>query len=125
MGNAKAIVLCILGGVAFIAMILVLIHRSRRIASQETLGPFGHRLLAHSRDRDDYRLFVGMPPANPTAWVKVLLIDESSVTLEDSQVLNLSDVTAYIVAHPSGALVDYRCSNDLPMPAWAKFLEEA
>jgi hypothetical protein len=45
--------------------------------------------------------------------------------LRDSQVLDLASVTAYFVAYPSGALVDYRCPNDLPVPEWVRFPENS
>ncbi len=85
----------------------------------------GQRLLAHSRDRDDYRLFVGLPPANPTAWAEVARIDDSSVSLRDSRVLDLSEVTAYFVAYPSGALADYQSPNELPVPEWVRFPDDS
>lgn len=81
-------------------------------------GTLGQRLLAHSQDRDDYLLFVGMPPDNPRTWIKVTQIDSGGVTLSDSQTLDLAAVTAYFVAYPSRALVELRGSNKLRLPGW-------
>ena len=57
------------------------------------------------------------PMANPTAWAEVNRIDDSSVTLRDSQVLDLPEVTAYFVAYPGGSLGRLRVPhNKLPLP---------
>jgi hypothetical protein len=125
MGNGKLVALCIVGGLALIGIIVAIAFRSRPASLQAAPGTLGQRLLAHSRDRNDYRLFVGVPPATPIAWVEVVRIDDSSATLRDSQALELSEVTAYFVAYPSGALVDYQCPNKLPVPAWVKYPENS
>jgi hypothetical protein len=125
MGNGKVVALCIVGGLALAGISVAIILRSRGTSPREAPDTLGQRLLAHSRDRGDYRLFVGVPTANPTAWVEVARIEESSVTLRDTRVLDLSEVTAYIVAYPSGTLVDYRCPNDLPVPEWVRFPEKS
>jgi hypothetical protein len=57
--------------------------------------------------------------------VEVARIDDSSVSLRDSQLLDLSEVTAYFVAYPSGALADYRCPNELPVPEWVRFPDDS
>jgi hypothetical protein len=89
---------------------------------KQTWGPkvpnYGERLLAHSRDRSDYRLFVALPSAKPARWVEVEEIDETSVTLRDSTVLPLSAVKAYFVTYPSDSLAVYQCFNDLIVIAW-------
>jgi hypothetical protein len=121
MSNGKVVALCAVGGLALVGIIVAVLLRSRVPRAERTPSTLGQRLLAHSRDRDDYRLFVGVPPANPTAWVEVTRIDESSVTLRDAQVLGLAAVKAYFVAYPSGALIDYRCPNQLPVPGWVRF----
>lgn len=125
MGNGKVVALCIVGGLALIGIIVAIVLRSGVSSTQGTPGTLGQRLLAHSRDRNDYRLFVGVPSANPTAWVEVARIDGSSVTLRNSQGLDLSEVRACFVAYPSGALVDYRCPNELPVPEWVSFPENS
>jgi len=124
MNNRNALALCAVGGLALVGIIVAVVLRSRVPPAERTPSTLGQRLLAHSRDRDDYRLLVGVPPANPTAWVEVTRIDESSVTLRDGQVLRLGAVTAYFVAYPSGALVDYQCPNELPLPGWLKFPDQ-
>jgi hypothetical protein len=120
MSNGKVISLSILTGLGITGIVVAVIILARRNFHGEDDTP-GGRLLAHSRDRKDYRLFVGLPPANPTSWAEVAQVDESSVTLRDSRALKLSEVTAYFVTYPSGNLVDYRCPTDnLPLPAWVK-----
>ena len=125
MGNGKVVALFIVGGLALAGICVALMLRSRGTSPRATPDTLGQRLLAHSRDRRDYRLFVGVPSANPTAWVEVARIEESSVKLRDNRVLDLSEVAAYFVAYPSGTLVDYRCPNDLPVPEWVKFPEKS
>lgn len=125
MGNGKVVALCVVGSLVLIGIVVTVMFRSRVDQSQGTTGKLGQRLLAHSRDRNDYRLYVGMPADNPTAWVEVARIDQSSVTLRDSRVLDLSSVTAYFVAYPSGALVDYRSPNELPVPEWVRFSDDS
>ena len=102
---------------------VAVLARFRESTSQDASGTLAHRLLAHSRDRNDYRMFVGVPPANPTAWTEVARIDDLSVTLSNFQVIDLRAVTAYFVAYPSGTLVDYQSSNELSVPDWVKFLK--
>jgi hypothetical protein len=121
MGDWKVVALCVIGGLGLVGIIIAVVLLSRVPATQGKLGTSGQRLLAHSRDRNDYRLFVGVPPAYPTTWAEVGRIDDSSVSLRDSQVLGLADVTAYLVAYPSGELIDYRCPNELPVPEWVTF----
>jgi hypothetical protein len=124
-GNGRIVSRCVVVGLALMGIFVAVGLRPGGLPAQGTAGTLGQRLLAHSRDRDDYRLFVGVPPANPKAWAEVVQIDDSSVTLHDSQVLGLAAVTAYLVAYPSGALVNYRCPNELPVPAWVRFPEDS
>jgi len=123
MSNGKVVAFFVIVGLALIGILVAVVLRSRVPPTQSKPATLGQRLLAHSRDRNDYRLFVGVPLANPTAWAEVTQIDDSSVSLRDSQELELSEVTAYFVAYPSGALVDYRCPNELPVPGWVRFLD--
>ena len=121
MVNGKVIAASVVVGLALLGVVIVVIIRSR--------GPVpdtpGQRLLAHSRDRNDYRMFVGVPAANPTAWAEVSRVDESSVTLRGSQRVKLANVTAYLVAYPNGALVDRRGPDTLVTPSWAGGLKPA
>jgi hypothetical protein len=136
MGNGKIVVLCIIGGLVLVAIIAAIVYRSGAPSTQPAAGTsapstqpttrtLGQRLLAHSRDRSDYRLFAGLPAAAPANWVEVARIDDSSVTFRNSQALDLSEVTAYLVVYPSGTLVDYRCPNGLPIPEWVKYPEKS
>jgi hypothetical protein len=125
MGNGKLVTLGIIGGAALTGVIVAIMLRSRGTFPPGAPDTLGRRLLAHARDRSDYRLFVGVPSADPTAWAEVTRIEGNSVALRDSRVLSLSEVTAYFVAYPSGALVDYRFPNEIPLPAWVTFPEKA
>lgn len=125
MGNGKVVALCVIGGLALIGIVVAVVLRSRVPPTPGELGTLGRRLLAHSRDREDYRLFVGVPPVNPTSWAEVTRIDNSSVILRDSQVLDLDEVTAYFVAYPGGSLADYQCPNELPVPEWVRFPDDS
>jgi hypothetical protein len=124
MGSGKAIVLCVVGGLVLAGIIAAVALRSRPTSSHGTPEKLGQRLLAHARNRNDYRLFVGVPPADPAAWAEVARIDDSSVTLRNSEVVYLRDVTAYFVVYPRGSLVEYQCEHDLPVPEWVTFLED-
>jgi hypothetical protein len=121
MVNAKVIAAFVVVGLALLGIVIVVMIRPREAAADTP----GQRLLAHSRDRNDYRMLVGVPAANPTAWAEVSRVSESSVTLRDSRAVKLSEVTAYLVAYPSGTLVDRRGPDALPMPAWASGLKAA
>jgi hypothetical protein len=123
--NGKVIWLAVLAGFVIFGLLLVVILRSRQNTSRTTEDSPGRRLLAHSRDREDYRLFVGMPPTTPGEWVEVAEIRESSVTLRNNQVLDLKEVTAYFVTLPSGGPVDIRNPTKLPLPNWVKFPVQA
>ena len=125
MSNGKVLALSLLGGLALIGVVVISVLWRGGSTPQGAADSLGHRLLAHFRDRKDYRLFIGMPPAAPAIWVEVDGFTSNSVTLRDSKVVDLSEVTAYFVAYPSGALVDYRCPNQLPVPGWVQFPEKA
>jgi hypothetical protein len=113
-------VLISVGALALLGIVFVLRrHYSGRSGNQDA----GQRLLEHSRDRDDYRLYVGIPVANPRVWEKVQHIDDNSVTLENTQYLDLSQVQAYLVAYPSGTMADYHAPDDLEPPSWIKYPE--
>jgi hypothetical protein len=119
--DAKTIVLSVLALSAVIGLAVVILLRARGTARDTP----GERLLAHWRDRNDYRIFVGMPVAEPTDWVEVVRVSDPSVTLADSGVVGLSAVTAYLVTYPSGTLVDYCAPSYLPLPAWVGGLRPA
>jgi hypothetical protein len=145
--NGKVILLCVLGGLAVVTIVIAVVRRSQPAAPdapaqalpappRNTIAAVprfqrapantpGQRLLAHSHDRNDYRMFVGVPPGNPTAWAEVSGVNESRVTLSDSQTVKLSDVTAYFVAYPGGNLLDHRGPDTLPFPEWVGGLSPA
>lgn len=121
MANTKTIGLIALGLLIVIGVVIALVLRSR---SNNAATP-GQRLLAHSRDRSDYRMFVGMPANQPTSWAEVSRIDASSVTLPDSNLIKLADITAYFVTYPSGTLADREGPASLELPAWISGLHPA
>jgi hypothetical protein len=125
MSNSKLVVIFAIAGLVLLAPVIVTVLRSRIHKNQAKPNSLGHRLLSHSRDRNDYRLLVGIPSANPTSWREVSRIDDKSVTLRDSQLLDLSEITTYLVAYPSGKLVEYRCPNSLRIPDWITFPEDS
>jgi hypothetical protein len=124
MGTGKLIAYCLMGALAVAGVFIAILFVSRATSRRGSDGKLGSRLLAHARDRGNYRMCVGIPTDSPESWVEVAAIDESSVTLIDSQVVELSDVTAYLVAYPSGTLVDWDGPPDLTMPSWVNFPEK-
>jgi len=92
----------------------IIVLRRRRVPRR----PAGERLLAHARDRSDYRMHVGIPPAAPTGWIEVVAIDESRVQCSRARTIPLSEVTAFFVTYPRGTLVEYHCPRAVPVPDW-------
>src|SRR5262245_19721653 len=84
MGSGKVLVIGVIAGLALIGVLVALMLRPSGTAQGQP-NDLARRLLAHSRDRSDYRLFVGLPPTAPTDWVEVAKIDETSVTLKDAR----------------------------------------
>src|SRR5688500_17195623 len=119
--SGKLIALCVVIGLALIGLVVAVLIRPQRPAPDSP----GQRLLAHARDRSDYRIFVGVPPTDPTTWAEVSRVNESSVTLRDSRAVELTEVTAYLVVYPGGTLVDHRGPATLPVPAWVGGLQPA
>ena len=124
MSSDAAILLCVVGLGLIGAIIAIGVMRSRRAgtrvaskAAAREMSP-GERLLAHSRDRNDYRLFVGFPPARPARWVEVAELGPFMIKLLDSTAIASADVTAYFVAYSSGVLVDCHNPGGLPLPHW-------
>jgi hypothetical protein len=118
MSNDKMLAFAVFGGIALIAIVVGVFLSLRTGSSRGTARSAGERLLAHSGDRSDYRMFVGIPAANPVGWAEVAKIDATSLTLQNSLTLDLSQVTAYFVAYPSGMLVDCQRPHELPLPKW-------
>ncbi|MBP7868318.1 MAG: hypothetical protein KA419_20515 [Acidobacteria bacterium] len=110
-------------GLVLAAAALLLRHPAR--GERKGIETTGDRLLAHSLDRCDYRLFVGVPPADPEGWGEVDRIDGPRIFLRDQTVLKLNEVTAYFVAYPGGQLVDCRNIDHLPLPRWVRFPERS
>ncbi len=114
-----------LGGLALIGIILAIMFRFRWTAPENVPTTPGQRLLAHSRDRNDYRLFVGVPLAKPTAWSEVVRMDDFLATLRNAPAVKLPEITAFFVTYPSGVLVDYVCPNSLPVPKSARLPDKS
>ena len=106
--------LWLLGALAAMLIVVVVVVMGFRRAED---GP-GQRLLAHSRDRSDYRMFVGMPPARPTHWAEVARLNARSIRLRDAREVKPAEVTAYFVTYPGGQLFDFHGGEDLPLPTW-------
>ena len=121
----KVVALCVIAALGALALGVSVALRFQAPLAQGELRSSGSRLLAHSRDREDYRLFVGVPPANPTDWAEVTRIDDSSVTFRNSPALDLSVVSAFFVAYPGGALADWQRTNGLALPDWVTFPNES
>jgi hypothetical protein len=117
--NIKLIAACIAAGVVAAGLIVVLVFRSRVAA---TATP-GQRLLAHARDRSDYRICVGVP--YPSSWAEVSRLTETSVILRDGKEVLAAEITAFVIAYPSGALLDHHAPSGLPLPDWVGGLEPA
>lgn len=71
------------------------------------------RVLAHQRD--DYLLFVGVPPSSPKAWAKVSDVDSTLLSAEGYGFIPLVDIVAFVVAYPNGQVVSEN-SMGLGMP---------
>ena len=125
MGNDKVLTFVVLGGIVLVAVVVGIFVSLRAASSRTSARSLGQTLLAHSRDRDDYRMFVGMPADDPVGWVEVVKINETSATLRNSERIGLSEVTAYFVAYPSGTLVERRCPNGPRLPKWVKGLYDS
>ena len=69
--------------------------RRRRVRTPEE-SP-GVTLLRHARDRDDYRMLIGLPPDRPTRWGEVARVDDEQVVLNDRSVIPLAEVADYVV----------------------------
>lgn len=115
----------LLGGLGLAVAAALFLFRHRTEAPHSTIETIGDRLRAHTRDRSDYRLFVGIPPALPVDWTEVERIKGDCVSLKDHPAISLSEVTAYFVAYPGGQLADCRCPDHLPVPQWVRFPENA
>jgi hypothetical protein len=113
-GTNPAILLA--GGLAtaILAIVVITVLRRRRIPQR----PAGERLLAHARDRSDYRMCVGIPPAAPTRWIEVVEVEQSTVRCWTAETIPLQEITAFFVTYPRGTLVEYHCPRAIPVPDW-------
>jgi hypothetical protein len=121
MFNVKVIAVCVAAGLAAVGGTIALVIRSRGAASDSP----GQRLLAHARERSDYRICVGVPLNNPSSWAEVAHVTESACILRDGEEVKAADIRAYVIAYPSGALLDHRGPTRLPLPSWVGGLEPA
>jgi len=81
-----------------------------------TFHGVGERLYAHTCDRDDYRILIGVPPNNPVRWAEVSQTTDKFISAEGYGDIDYSDITAFFVTYPNGQMVDSHCFN-LPIPA--------
>jgi hypothetical protein len=77
--------------------------------------PPGQRLAVLARQRSDYRILVGVPPAEPAHWAVAAAVTEQTVRVEGHGDIPLAEVKAFIVAYPHGQVIDCELV-DLPWP---------
>jgi hypothetical protein len=99
---------------AILAIVVIIALRRRRVPQRSA----GERLLAHARDRSDYRMCVGIPPAAPTRWIEVVEVEPSTVRCWTAETIPLLEITAFFVTYPRGTLVEYHCPRPIPLPKW-------
>ena len=94
--------------------VAVLVMFVTRIRSKKLPNP-SEKLRVLMAQRDDYLLFVGVPPAAPTQWTKVAETGNDVLTINGCSTIRLSEVKAFVVAYPNGQLVDWN-SEGLSLP---------
>jgi hypothetical protein len=93
--------------VGLLALVVVLV--ARRSDSP------GRRLAVRMRQRSDYLVFLGVPPANPDRWAAASGLNGDAVVVEGHGEVPLAEVRLFVVAYPGGQLVDCEM-GDLPEP---------
>jgi hypothetical protein len=76
----------------------------------------GQRLAVLARQRSDYRLLVGVPPGEPPSWAIASRVTADAVTAEGHGDIPLAGVKAFVVAYPSGPLINCELAGH-PRPA--------
>ncbi len=65
------------------------------------------KLRSYFKQRNDYRIFVGIPLAQPRGWDQVLSLEMDTLAAANLQVYRIEDVRSWVVAYPdSGEIVD-------------------
>jgi hypothetical protein len=104
----------VLLGIGVVAAMIFFRGSNHELAPAAPTSP-GQRLAVLARQRPDYQMLVGVPPALPTAWATVSRVVEGHLTVESHGDIVLEEVKAFIVAYPNGQVVDCELAG-LPLP---------
>jgi hypothetical protein len=98
------------GFLAVFVIAAVVISLLRRTA-YSTVGRLGKLML----QRDDYRIFVGVPCAAPKEWAVATRHGEDRLNVQGYGPLSISEVRAFAVAYTNGQVLDCELCG-LPLP---------
>src|SRR5262245_6430082 len=89
-----------------IALIVVAVIWLRVSESQRELMQAQRRLNEHLKENRTNRIFVGFPFEQPREWRRVREWGEGAVRLDDGTETTATHIRSYIVAYPSGTVLD-------------------
>src|SRR5262245_8864089 len=107
--STKAMVVFIVSAVAIASVAVFLATRNAAASPAGRLD----KLLAQ---RPDFLIFIGVPVATPTEWAPATRQREGFLEVRGHGILKVSDVRAFVVAYPSGQMLDAEPCG-LPLPA--------
>jgi hypothetical protein len=81
------------------------------------------RLQTYIQQNRNYQFFIGYPLDNPTQWMRVVKWDRTALQVEQGQIISHRDVTSFIVAYPSGEILDAE-NIFYPLPRWINFIRK-
>ncbi|NJK50950.1 hypothetical protein HC931_25080 [Candidatus Gracilibacteria bacterium] len=79
------------------------------------------RLKTYIQQNRNYQFFIGYPLDNSTQWMRVVKFDRTNLQVEQGLILNHKDVLAFIVAYPSGEILDAE-NIFYPLPRGINFI---
>lgn len=103
MGDNRYLVMGFFVLLALAAIVLVISMRRQPVADRSSPG---RRLLVLACQRVDYRILVGIPVKTPNRWALARNVTNTSVVVDGSDNVPLSEVRAFIVAYPNGQVID-------------------
>lgn len=114
--NTRSLLLgvVVLLGMGLVVAIIVLLAWRRDRSPSVSPNSLGQRLAVLVNQRPDYRILVGVPPAEPVSWAVVSQMAGDHLTVEGHGDILLAEVKAFVVAYPNGQIIDCEFAGLLP-----------